>query len=236
MALYADGAVWAATQDRHFAMNPLDGLIRQYVTPAAKVAGFSKAGRTFRLLVANGDAALLGFFTHAVDPGNIIFDVHYYIVPVPYWAWITRHDHDARKPDISGAFLTGSVIPSAEVAHRPDGGIPFRSRWCFTPDEATSSSSCGVALERTLRDETFPQIRHLLDRRRLLEATASNDPFLSARMKPLMREIVLKIDDAPDDEITRLLSAAQAAGVMDSFIHWARTRFISRSQDREGGE
>jgi hypothetical protein len=216
---------WKA--NRGVLMNPLDALIRQYVGPVAKASGFSKSGRIFRLVADNGDQALLGFSTHAVDPSMVVFDVNFFMVPVPYWGWITRqHPTETRAPDSSGALVTCRVMPPPQAAHRPDEKGSFRSRWAF--DAEGSGEVCGRALGQTLRDETFPRMRHWLDRANLLDAVRSSDVPMMRRMDPLMREIVLRIDDAPGKDVNELLAAAEAANVLNAFVVWARQRLASR--------
>ncbi|MER5485933.1 DUF4304 domain-containing protein [Streptomyces sp. NPDC002812] len=209
-------------------MTPLDLLVKQHVAPVMKAAGFKKSGRTFRLTTSNGDQAILGFARHYVDPAAAVFEVDYRIVPAPYWDWITRHyaESDAPAPMAFGsAVLTGRVVPPLHAAHAPDATMPFRARWALRED---NTLSCGEALATVLREETVPQIVHLLDRNNLLQEC--RHPTLPVvRLVPLARvEIFLRVDDAPDAEIKSLLADVELVSPHDDFIIWTSERLESR--------
>ncbi|MEV6057171.1 hypothetical protein [Streptomyces sp. NPDC052107] len=209
-------------------MHPLDALIRRYVAPLAKAAGCIRSGRTFRLIADSGDQAMFDFHTHAVDPDMVVFEVNWHIAPLPYWEWITRQRVPTPKlTNSSGAMATCRVMPPQEAAHHPRDGFPFfRERWVF-PYEG-SDKICGQALERTLREETLPRMRHLLDRSNLLEVVRSRDVSLVMRMNPLAREIVLRVDSGPVEEISALIAQEEATGRFPPFAQWARRRLAER--------
>jgi hypothetical protein len=210
-------------------MRPLDLLVKQHVAPVMKAAGFKKSGRTFRLIADNGDQALLGFARHYVDPDAAVFDVGFGIVPALYWEWINRQhwaSGEVKAPIAFGpAVVSGEVIPPSHAAHAPDDGMPFRSRWALRQD---NSRACGEALATVLRDEAIPQMVHLLDRTNLLQECRY--PALPVvRLVPLTRvEILLRVDDAPSEEIESLLADVQAAGPGDNFSAWTRQRLAAR--------
>lgn len=171
---------------------------------------------------------MFAFATHAVDPDMVVFEVDWHIVPLPYWEWITDEPAGARKPDSSGALVTSHVIPPEEAAHHPRGGFPFfRERWAF-PYEG-SDEICGLALERTLREESLPRMQHLLDRSNLLEVMRSTDVSLMKRMSPLEGEIVLRVDSDPAEEVGALIDQEEAAGGFPRFVRWARQRLAERT-------
>ncbi|MFD9353461.1 DUF4304 domain-containing protein [Streptomyces sp. NPDC060031] len=210
-------------------MTPLDLLVKQHVAPVMKAAGFERSGRTFRLIASNGDQAVLGFARHYVDPGAAVFEVGYRIVPAPYREWMDRYsvDGETRAPIAFGpAVLAGSVIPPLQAAHAPDSGMSFRDRWALRADNGLV---CGEALAAVLRDETVPQIVHLLDRSNLLEEC--RHPALPVvRLVPLTRvEILLRVDDAPKQEIESLLTDVQVASPGDNFATWTRQRLAARN-------
>ncbi|MFJ3728927.1 DUF4304 domain-containing protein [Streptomyces sp. NPDC090045] len=210
-------------------MTPLNLLVRDYVAPVMKAAGFKRSGRTFRLIAGNGDQAVLGFARHAVDPHAAVFDVSYGIVPAPYWQWIKRHsaDGDTRVPIVFGpAVLSGRVIPPPRAAHAPDAEMPFRARWALRGDNGTVR---GEALATVLHDETVPEIVHLLDRSNLLQEC--RHPALPVvRLVPLTRvEILLRVDEAPVEEIESLLGDVQLVSRGDDFITWTRRRLSTRN-------
>lgn len=209
-------------------MRPLDLLVKQHVAPVMKGAGFKKSGRTFRLIADNGDQGVLGFARHYVDPGAAVFEVGYRIVPASYWEWINRHhwaSGDAPAPRaFSGAVLSGDVIPPPHAAHAPDE-VSFRRRWALREDNGLI---CGEALATVLHDDAVPQMVHLLNRTNLLQEC--RHPALPVvRLVPLTRvEILLRVDDAPSEEIESLLADVQPAGPGDNFIAWTRQRLATR--------
>lgn len=173
--------------------NPLDTLIKQHVVPVMKVAGFAKKGRTFTLAVPHGDRLVMRFDTHAVDPDRYVFDVRFWIVPLPHWEFITRQYANAPAPDASGALATCPVMPPAEVAHQPEEEDPFRTRWAFA--EPQTRDACGRELARVLTDGALPRMTRLLDRRTLLEETRTNPNGKLVRLwGALPSEIVLRVD------------------------------------------
>ncbi|MFE3556283.1 hypothetical protein ACFXKW_15660 [Streptomyces sp. NPDC059193] len=204
----------------------MDSLIREYVAPVAKSAGFRKAGRTFWTVGDRLDYVLFGFQVHAVDPEAIVFDVEFYAVPEPYWDWVNRGQQPVGKvPNSSGALVTGRVVPPTSVAHRPDDGMPFRARWAFRPG---GEESCGRVLAETLRTEALPRIQLMVDRDHLLEVVRSRDVSLMKRMTPTLREIVLRIDDIAADDLAALLAEAEASGAPAAFVRWAHERREAR--------
>ncbi|MER6423825.1 hypothetical protein [Streptomyces sp. NPDC001137] len=208
-------------------MHPLDALIRRYVVPLAKEAGCSRSGRTFRLIANSGDQAMFDFSPHAVDPDMVVFEANWHIAPLPYWEWITRQHVGAKLTNSSGAMVTGRVLPPDEAAHHPRDGFPFfRERWAF-PYEG-SDEVCGLALQRTLREETLPRMRHLLDRSNLLEVVRSTDVSPMKRMDPLRGEIVLRVDGDPVEEVGALIDQEEKTGCFPPFVQWARRRLAER--------
>ncbi|MFF0450276.1 hypothetical protein ACFYT4_28490 [Streptomyces sp. NPDC004609] len=219
-------------------MKPLDLLVKQYVAPVMRDAGFKRSGRTFRLVADNGDQAVLGFARQHIDPDADVFDVGYRIVPAPYWEWINRQHWESgevRPPlAFSGGVMSGDVIPPPQAAREPGHEVPFfRSRWALRED---NSRVCGEALATALRDDAVPQMAHLLDRTRLLQE-CRNPSLLAVRLVPLTRvEILLRVDDAPREEIEALLADVQPAGPGDNFTAWTRQRLAKRDGTDRGTE
>lgn len=182
-------------------MNPLDTLIKQHVTPVMKAAGFTKKGRTFRLVA---------------------------LVPLSHWEFVNRQYAEPPQPDASGALATCPVMPPAEVAHEPDEEMPFRSRWAFV--EPATRDLCGRELARVLTEESIPNMVRLLDRGTLLEETRvnPNGELVRLRGRP-MTEILLRIDDDPVADVTALVDKAEAEGVFPPFAAWARERLARRA-------
>ncbi|MFD7555577.1 hypothetical protein ACFV9E_13715 [Streptomyces sp. NPDC059835] len=127
---------------------------------------------------------------------------------------------------IEPAVLAGNVIPPPRAAHAPEAAMPFRARWALRED---NGPSCGEALETVLRDEAIPRIVHLLDRSNLLQEC--RHPALPVvRLVPLARvEILLRVDDASNEEIESLLANVQSTGPQSDFVTWTRQRLAARA-------
>ncbi|MFD0304090.1 hypothetical protein [Streptomyces sp. NPDC127119] len=209
-------------------MNPLDTLIKQYVVPVAKAAGFTKKGRVFRLVSAHGDHLLMHFDTHEVDPEKCVFDVTFWIVPLPHWEFLRRQDVAPSEPRAGGALATYPVVPPAVVAHEPEEEMPFRSRWAFS--EPGTRDVCGRELARVLVEEAFPRVTRLLDRKTFLKETRVNpNGELVLLRGAAQSEIMLRIDDDPIAEVIALVDKAEEDGLSPSVVTWARQRLKQRA-------
>ena len=205
-------------------MNPLDALIRKYVAPVMKEAGFRRKGLEFRL--SNGDSAILGFSRDVVDLDSTVFLVDIFAIPKEYWEWQNRHEVDAGIPDRGDAMARGSLIPPREVAYSPDEQMPFRARWAFS--DVNSEEACGLALADELRTNAIPRLRGFLRRENLLLEMRDPDSDLGKRMTSRMREIILQLDSGDVQEVYSLLLEAEAVGEFPAFIQWARDRVALR--------
>ncbi|MEU5597929.1 hypothetical protein [Streptomyces sp. NPDC020298] len=195
-----------------------------------KAAGFTKKGRVFRLAAPNGDHALLEFDTHAVDPEKFVFDVTFFMVPLPHWEFVQRQHVDPGVPDASGALAICLVVLPSEVAHQPDEEMPFRSRWAFTEPE--TRDVCGQHLACVLTDESIPRVVRLLNRRALLEETRTNPNNNLLRLRgALMTEIILRIDDDPVADLTALLDSVEVNELERLILNWARQRLSRRAAE-----
>ncbi|MGI5455051.1 hypothetical protein ACQEWB_18095 [Streptomyces sp. CA-249302] len=63
----------------------MDTLIREHVAPVTRAAGFAKKSRIFRRAAPNGDHAFLHIDADAVDPEKSVFEVSFWMVPLPSW-------------------------------------------------------------------------------------------------------------------------------------------------------
>ena len=62
--------------------HPLDAMLRHYVMPVFKEAGYTKAGRVYRLAAENEDCAIFDVYaTENVASDKIGFGVRYGIAP-----------------------------------------------------------------------------------------------------------------------------------------------------------
>ncbi|MGW1213626.1 hypothetical protein ACWD5F_28825 [Streptomyces sp. NPDC002499] len=193
-----------------------------------KAAGFAKKGRSFRLAASNGDHAIVLVDADAVDPERYVFDVSFWMVPLPYWEFLRRDSEKPSPLDTSGALATCPVVPPKKVAYRPDDDGHFRNRWAFT--EPDTRDLCGRELARVLVEEAIPRMVRLLDRGTLLAETRSNPNEGLVRLKnERMSRIVLRIDDDPVAEVTDLIDKAEADGLFPPFVLWARERLARRA-------
>ncbi|MHC3470431.1 DUF4304 domain-containing protein [Streptomyces sp. 7R007] len=204
-------------------MNPLDALIREHVTPVMKAAGFAKKGRTFRRAAPNGDHAFLHIDADLVDPEKFVFEVSFWMVPLPSWEFAYRARGGAGTPNASGALATCKVTPPDVAAHESDEEGYFRSRWAFA--EPDTRDACGRELARILDEQAVPRMVRLLDRRTLLGETRTNPNDELVRLRDaLTSEILLRIDDDPVAEVGALVDKAEADGAFPPFVDWARLR------------
>ncbi|MFC8519079.1 hypothetical protein [Streptomyces sp. NPDC057257] len=209
-------------------MNPLDTLIREYVVPVMKAAGFAKKGRSFRLTAPHGDTAVVLVDADAVDPEKYVFDVSAWMVPLPYWEFLHREFTKTSVPNASGALATFPVVPPRGVAHQPDDDGHFRNRWAFA--EPDTRDVCGRELARVLTEDAIPRMVRLLDRRTLLEETRTNPNDGLVRLKDeVISRIVLRVDDDPVGDLTALIDKAEADGLFPPFATWARERLARRT-------
>ncbi|MFD7228704.1 hypothetical protein [Streptomyces sp. NPDC059881] len=204
----------------------LGDFVRKFVTPALKAEGLIRVRGDFQISSENGDRAFIGFSDYRVDPDVTVFEVSYFMVPMPYWQWMTRQHAGPVEPDRSGALMTCRVNPPREVVYNPDGDDPFDARWCFKEGE---EGECGRILVERLRGSVVPEMRRLLDRAALLDRLNGSSAPRIARLDPLMREVVLIVDSAPVDEVRRILSTAEGEGTLPAFIQWARRRLEGRA-------
>ena len=92
----------------------------------------------------SGDQTMFDFYTHAVDPGTVVFEVNWHIAPLPYWEWITPQYAGAKKlTNNSGAMVTGRVMPPPEAAHRPPKGSRLSASGGRSRTKGVTKSAAG---------------------------------------------------------------------------------------------
>lgn len=208
-------------------MNELSGLIREYVRPVMKEAGFTNKGRVFRWEGECGDCLLMDFQAHAVDPLRYVFDVSFWIVPLVHWEFVNRQYTDLPEPDVSGALATYRVMPPPRFAYQVDPEGDFASRWAFEKLEARDA--CGEELAARLRSEELPRVMRLLDHKMLWKGVKGNPGGPLLRLRGYAQtEILLCIDDAPVGEVASMIDRAEKKGEFPSFVVWARRRLQQR--------
>ncbi|WP_181804024.1 DUF4304 domain-containing protein [Streptomyces shenzhenensis] len=211
-------------------MNPLDTLIKQHVVPVMKAAGFTKKGRIFRRAAPNGDHVFLHIDANLVDPDKFVFEVSFWMVPLPNWEFAYRNLPKTLTPNASGALATCKVIPPDVAAHQPEEEGYFRSRWAFA--EPDTRDLCGRELARVLAEDAVPWMVRLLDRRTLLAETRTNPNGELVRLgNDTTSEILLRIDDDPIGDVSALVDKAEADGAFPPFVDWARIRLARRAAE-----
>jgi hypothetical protein len=215
--------------------HPLDTMLRSYVTPVLKEAGYTKAGRIYRLAAKNGDYAIFDLYTtENVASDKIGFGARFGIAPRTMVAWHRRDAGDPfdRPPGIENELLIIELIPPEESSYPLSYEQMFGSNWRL--DAADEGRACGEALRAAVIN-TVPLIRSLLDRNALLAEIRkptlrsiaqpelnTDHPCVWARLGIQPREaaeIIVLLEDGPLAEIQDLLPAAERPfGTWD----WAR--------------
>ena len=214
-----------------FVANPLDVMLRAFVAPVLIGAGFSRAGRTYRLAAGSGDLAVVAFQAWTYSPDVVGFYATAGLAPVPWVAWIHRDDGEstrACRPGIEAKLVGPDIVPPREW-WRGVGDPEFHPLWGF--ERSVSCEGCGRALATVLAEHAVPTLRRLLDRRALLtEFRSPTEPSLRGPLHPPeLNEILLLVDDGPSGELNELLRRLDAAHPDSEFAAWTRRRLAHRA-------
>ncbi|MFE1443253.1 hypothetical protein [Streptomyces sp. NPDC058739] len=203
---------------------------RRYVAPVAQAAGLVPDGKVFRLTGERGDCALIEFHPHRIDPKMEVFFARVSVVPFPQRAWAYRQHWDQAKdlPATSGeAMLHWDLIPPETVAWDPAADMPARGYWAYGP--RTDPGACAEEFVRMLREDTFPQMRRLLDREELTAEMKRRSPGFHHRRPPGWAEVLLNVDRLEPAALEPLLARVETDfPVADEFITWARDYAAAR--------
>jgi hypothetical protein len=204
-------------------VHPVDAVLRNYVTPVTKAAGFRKRGRKYRLAGDNGDLVILEFDAMS-DPG--VFAVDFVMVPLSYWDWVTRNELDPPVPDVEGAVVRYDFTPPVEVAHRFRAGPPFSWRWVIDP--ADEGARCGTLLASTL-SARLPLMRRLLDRETVLQEACDPASGVGRLRSRELLTLFLRIDAVDLGGLEELLSDLDSTQPnREGIAEWARRRVAAR--------
>lgn len=214
--------------------HPLDVMLREYVAPVMRAAGFSRSGREYRLPAGNGDCAVLDVDVRGTRLAHVVgFYVTMGIVIPPFTDWVYRNQKPpgGRSPGLECAFVQGAVVPPPRVRHGVADAVTG-SHWGFDPSD---DAVCGQALAEVLSAEAIPTMRRLLDRDELLAEVRNRKSRVFGRMTQLERlEIILFVDDGPVDEVVRRLPVVEELSPQDNFIEWVRARLARRAGTGHG--
>lgn len=185
-------------------MDPLDSLLREFVSPTLREAGFTRIGRTYRRTSALGDHAVLNVWPIPLNASMVTFGVDMAAIPAAYWAWVTRHQPGVHLPKHDDGLANYQLRPPREAAYLPPydpnmGAVAYAhlakfglarkevtladseanalaiAEWGFSSDG--DGRTCGQALEEVLRGWAVPKLVRLLDRECLLaEIRQPQDP------------------------------------------------------------
>ena len=226
--------------------HPLDVMLRQYVAPVLKEAGYGKAGRTYRLAADNGDYALFNAYTtENVAPTMLGFGARFVLAPRSIVAWHRRDSADpfAKPAGMENALVMVELIAPDEQSFPMPYEQMFGNNWRF--DLADDGRACGEALRADLV-EVIPLIDRLLDRTALLEEI--RHPSLRSIPQPDLdtpypgvwtvvnihprasAEILLLLEDGPIQEVERLLPASERDSPSGQFGDWVREQLAQRSR------
>ncbi|QNA77625.1 hypothetical protein C8250_042930 [Streptomyces sp. So13.3] len=200
----------------------LDDILKEYVTPAVKPAGFKKKGSTYQLTASSGDSAFLQFHPRRIDPDNVVFEAQWSMVPEPYWQWLNREYlvADIPAPHPSGVLAGSRILPPDAVVYRPETMKVLPVYWAFND---ASRTAIGEVMDLTLRTEIVPNIQRLLVRDNLLQAIRTNPSI--RRWGATKAELVLTVDDLSIDEFEELLSRIDLNPfIKGQLMAWAEIR------------
>jgi hypothetical protein len=225
--------------------HPLDTMLRHYVMPVSKEAGYTKAGRVYRLEAENGDCAIFDVYTtENVAPDKIGFGARFGIAPRAMVAWHRRDVDDpfARPPGVENELLTVELIPPDECSYPIPYEQLFGSNWRL--DVADEGRACGEALRAAVLD-AVPLIYSLLGRDALLAEIRTptlrsipqpnldtQHPGVWARLGIRPREaaeIIVLLEDGSIEDIEGLLPIAERDSPSGRFGEWVRGKIAQRS-------
>ncbi|MFJ9586459.1 hypothetical protein [Streptomyces acidicola] len=201
----------------------LSDFLKEFVTPKLKHLGFKKKGQAYRLDTESRDSAFISFTPVRIDPHAVVFYVQCLFVPEPHWQFSNRQYMVAGVPEVnqSGALASYSLMPPESAAHDSGSSDLARTRWAFGDWQR---AEVGAVLGEALVAEV-PKIRHLLVRENLLAAIQSPELPTIRRRGALQSELLLMIDDYPQEKVEELLSRIDEGDpFIDLFTRWADMR------------
>lgn len=216
----------------------LEPVLKEFVTPVMKAAGFRKSGKTYRLGPARGDQALVNFQSTLMDFGSTT--AFYVNVAVVSRARFEFHNLDTpagidREPTVAWGLLRDRLWPPSDVEIRRPETSPFRSEiWGFGNDDEDRARRCGQQLAAELGETWLPWLTRMLDRptlRQFLRDPASEVPTMT--LTGPWADAFLLLDDGPSPALDQALAEMKTAGleVADEFLPWATERAAHAADD-----
>jgi hypothetical protein len=209
-------------------VNPLDRMLRTYVMPVLREAGFSKRGRTYRFTAANGDQAEVDIEAFALRGGRVRFAVSYGVGPSPLTGWLLRIEDPDELPDRPYTMWRDSLSVPGRNARQPAardaaGDLLPHDEFAFAADDPAEEAACGTSVAELLQTTVVPVLMRMLDRATLLAtiqdpATPPGQLGASDRLAPLM----LLADEGPSHNLDEGLRPIEAEGDPLGFVAWAR--------------
>jgi hypothetical protein len=213
-------------------MNHFDRMVREYVTPVLREAGFASRGRTFRLGAGSGDEAIVSLRRAGGRGDRVEFHVDLGVVVVPYWDWLGHvfsRPADRVPTDTDGLWRSRLDAPPAV---RADAGPWTRNLWLLAgPDQVPA---CGAALAEVLRAEAVPLLTRLLDRGEFLALSRDPDRPLGTDLGPA--ELMLLVDAGPSAELVAEIARYESLDpetypYAGRLAAWARDRAAARGHN-----
>lgn len=202
--------------------HPVDAMLRQYVTPVMKAAGFRKKGRQYRLTGGSGDLVILEFDAMRHEVG--VFGVDFVAVPLPCCDWLHRNEPGFVAPDVWGGVVRCDIQPPPEASRRPR----FQGRWLVDP--ADEGARCGTALTTALAERYVPVMQRLLDRETVLREALDPESEVNRLWAPGMLTLFLRIDTVDKAGAEELLAGVSPdTPNREAVLEWARRRVAART-------
>ncbi|MFC9247280.1 hypothetical protein ACFT7S_25755 [Streptomyces sp. NPDC057136] len=188
----------------------------------------------FRLAGTDGDCALLEFRPHRIDLRREVFFVRASIVLAPQRGWLYRkHWEQMReRPALPAeAVAEWELIPPVAVAWEPGADMPARSYWAY--GAGIEPEDCARELARTLREETVPRMRRLLDRAALRAEIRDPAPDIRRRRPPGWAEVLLDVDQVAPADLESLFEKVETDyPLAEELIDRARAYAAAHSANR----
>ncbi|TVT11305.1 hypothetical protein AMYBAR_005268 [Amycolatopsis bartoniae] len=206
--------------------SPFGGLMKGYVDPAMKDAGFVRT-RSWLWSMASpqGHAVFVEMRPNPLTP-KFGFYVEWAPVPVVLMDYFGSGAQPGRS-EIGWGLISTHLTPPADLAWEPSGMMPM---WGFYPDRV---DEYGLRLRDHFQGVAIPRWKRFLDLPTLAEEfyrRTDLEFFLTTRgYGEDFGKVILEVDDGDPQELEKLIDELIAAGGDRDLLEWLRRRLHARS-------
>jgi hypothetical protein len=182
----------------------VDSLLKGYLTPILKDAGFKRAGAAYRLAAPNRDVAVVNVRRWTPDPAVEGFHLFLSAAPLPYVEWLNR------------ANPASMAKPRGQEHALLQWTLRAPVRWQLTPQadttvwrlgSASDVDTVGAELGAVLA-EGVPWLVSLFDHSELCSVIQSRFGEFYVPLERHLAQAVLLSASGPRAEVERLLAAS----------------------------